>query len=451
MLSYFKKNIKKIFYNLKGRGRLTEKNISDTIEKIKYSLLESDVSLKFINDFITNIKAKNIGKKISLDIQPGEMFIKIIRDELIRLVNFKKNHGINNINKINKKKLLVISLIGIQGSGKTTSVVKLAKYIKKNYKYKVLVSTLDIYRAAAIKQVKDFAEKHNIQFYFPEHYENNIVNIANDIYSYAQNNKYHVLIIDTGGILQNNSYILNKLSNIYNNLHIQESLFVLDSSMGQESYNIVLEFSKQIMITGFFLTKFDIEEKSGAILSASWITKKPIKFVGNGEKIQDITFFNAKKIINNILDMEDSIFSFKEIIKKIDNKSTSNLLKKINTKEDINFYDYLEQIKKMEKANKYKNIINKLPILKKYSNFIDYNNVKYMKSIILSMTDYERKNPIIIKNSLSRKKRIAKGSGNDIIKVNKLVKSFFQFTKISKKFKNINSMNNIIERMKNMG
>ncbi|WP_343187644.1 signal recognition particle protein [Buchnera aphidicola (Periphyllus koelreuteriae)] len=445
MFKNLTKCFSKIINKISNKGRITNENIKQTLREVRISLLEADVSLFIIKKLIKKIKTKCIGNKINKSLTPGQEFIKIVKKELISII------GNNNYKiKFLKKKLSIFLIIGLQGSGKTTSIGKLAYLFQNNYKKKILVVSTDTTRAAAIKQLKIISSQVKIDF-FDSNNQQKPIDIINKAINYANIKKYDVLFIDTAGRMHIDVHLMKEIKNIYNFIKPIETIFVVDSMIGQDSINIIKQFNKLLPITSIFLTKIDSNTRCGIVLSIKYITNIPIKFLGNGEKFNDIIIFNGKQIVSKILGMENTFSLIKSIEKKVDKKYLNKLNKKIKQGNKFNLNDFLKQIYQIKKIGKIKTILNKLPLnnnIKKNILF-QINDKMFIKidSIIKSMTIKERKNPKIIK--YSRKKRIALGSGTNIQDINKLLKQFELMKNIMKKMKNVGIIK-LFKNIKNM-
>ncbi|WP_343188089.1 signal recognition particle protein [Buchnera aphidicola (Ceratoglyphina bambusae)] len=434
------KTLTEKFYNIikkiSNSGIITIENIDSTLREIRRSLLESDVSLKVIQNFINKVKKKAIGKKINKSFTPGQELIKIIKKEMI--LEFGEKPSLINFSVAPPA---IILIVGLQGMGKTTSVAKIANFIKKKYKKKTCVFSLDTNRAAAIEQLKVLSKSSNIDF-LNIHKSKNHIKILNLGLKESKKKMYECVVIDTSGRLHVDKKMMKDLNYIQKISNPIETLLVCDAMIGQDSIKIIKNFNNNIKITGLIITKTDSDARCGIALSAKSITKKPIKFLCNGEKINKIEIFNPNKIVNKILGMGDITSLIEKIEKKIDKEK---LLKKKNNElnEEFNLNIFLKQINRVEKIGGIKKIIKKIPFSyinknEKMSN-INNNLTKDFKIIIQSMTKKERKNPKIIKGS--RKKRISLGSGTSIQKINMLLKQFYNMKKIIKKIKKSGTKN----------
>ncbi|WP_367670694.1 signal recognition particle protein [Sodalis-like secondary symbiont of Drepanosiphum platanoidis] len=434
----------KSFKKIRDYGRLTEKNIKNTLHEIKIALLNADVSIFVIKHLIFCIKKKALGKKINKSFTPGQELIKIVFYELINLMEDCKN----NLNLFHKIPSIIL-VVGLQGVGKTTFVNKLSKFIVKNKKKKVLVVSTDIYRPAAIKQLEILSKNTNIDFFISNNKQNPI-DIIKKAIVFSKKNFYEVLIIDTAGRLHTNNSMMKELSNIYKISKPNETLLVVDGMTGQDAINSTKIFNKYIEITGITLTKMDGDARGGAALSMKYVTNKPIKFISYGEDYSSLEVFNAKKIAKRILDMNDTLSLINDIEKNININKIKLLKNKIKKGNNFSITEFLDQIKQIKNVGNIKKIFKRIPNFKNLyknmnSSLIDDKMIIYAESIINSMTIEERNKPNIIKGS--RKKRIAYGSGLKIQDVNKFLKNFEETKRVMKKIKKIG----IIKIMRNIG
>ncbi|QJC30137.1 signal recognition particle protein [Enterobacteriaceae endosymbiont of Plateumaris sericea] len=452
MFENLRNKLSETLSKISNYGRLTEKNIQETLEKISNNLLEADVALKVVNNLINKIKKDVIGKKINNSFTPGQELLKLVKNNLIKIM------GESNINiNLAIQPPAVILLAGLQGAGKTTSVIKLAYFLKKTYKKKIIVASTDIYRPAAIEQLKILSKQVKID-YFTDDENSSSIEIAQNSLNHAKINFYDILIIDTAGRLHINDNMMKEIKNIHNHINPIETLFVVDSMTGQDAVNSANIFNKILPLTGIFLTKTDGDSRGGAALSIKHITNKPIKFIGTGEKLDKIEIFSPKKIAIRILGMEEELSSIKDIENKINNIENKKLIKKIKEGKEFNISDFLNQIEQINKIgnNGITKIINKMNYpninysINPISNMINTNSniVKETKTIINSMTIKEKLDINII--NYSRKKRISIGSGISIQKINVIFKQYNQFRLISKKMKNNYGMKKIFRKLQNI-
>ncbi|WP_185865161.1 signal recognition particle protein [Blattabacterium cuenoti] len=438
MFKNLQEKINKAFYILKGDNKVTEINISIVLKDIGKALIDSDVNHEIVKNFIKKVRDKSIGKKIFSSLNPKQIIIKSVYDELVQIMG-GKNIGINI-----SKKTSIILICGLQGSGKTSFSSKLAFFLKKKGNNPILVSA-DVYRPAAIDQLNALAKKINIPVFSLKD-NNNVLDIINQSISYATTNNKNIIIIDTAGRLGVDRFMMDEIKNIHNTFHPSETLLVVDSMTGQDGVNTAKIFSKTLNINGCVITKLDGDSKGGVALTISSIIKKPIKFISIGEKIEDIEIFYPDRMANRIIGMGDVVTLVEKVQEQFDEKSTKKIYKKISDNQ-FNFYDFLDQIKRIRKIGNIKNIISMIPgIGNKF--FLDDKIVSFkrIESIILSMTPYERNNPNIFSSAsgISRKKRISKGSGISLKEIDIFLKNFNGMNKI---MKNINptSGNNMIK------
>ncbi|QCI17785.1 signal recognition particle protein [Buchnera aphidicola (Acyrthosiphon lactucae)] len=429
-----------------NKGRLTEENIKDSIREVRKALLESDVTLPVIKKFIENVKEKSIGYQINKSLTPGQEFIKIVKNELIFSMG-EKNNSLN----LSIQPPAVILVVGLQGSGKTTSLAKLGKWIKDKHKKKILIVSTDIYRAAAIKQLQILSQQIEIDF-FKSSDNQTPIEITAEAIKYAKLKLYDVLLIDTAGRLHVDKKMMSEIQEIQNLSKPIETLLIVDSMMGQDAMNMAKIFNNDLLISGIILTKTDGDSRSGIALSMRYITGKPIKFIGTGEKITSLEAFYPERIADRILGMNDIISLIEDIEEKVDQSQIQKLTKKLKKGQSFNLNDFLTQIKQMKKIGGLNYFIEKFSINHQLSNNIsllntDKNTLNKIEAMICSMTPKERIKPIIIKGS--RKRRIALGSGTTIQDVNKLLKNFDDIRRIMKKIKT-NGITKVMRSIKNI-
>ncbi|MGI6325115.1 MAG: signal recognition particle protein [Bacilli bacterium] len=418
------KAIKKI----KGYGYITEDNISDMVREIRLSLLEADVNYQVVKDFTNTIKEKALGEEVKKSLKPGEMFVKILHDELVNLLGGSKEDLI-------VKDFTINMLVGLHGSGKTTTIGKLGNLIRKKYHKKPLLVACDIYRPAAIDQLKQLGKQLDIEVYSED---NNPVNIAKNAIEYAKHNHYDYVLIDTAGRLHIDEPLMDELASINNEINCDEVLLVLDSMMGQDAINVIKGFNNQLPLTGVILTKLDSDTRGGVALSVIYLTNIPIKLVGTGEKLDALTEFDPKRMASRILGMGDILSLVEQAEAVIDQEEAEKTARKFQ-RGNFDLEDFLVQLKQLKKLGPLENIIKMLPGARKLglNNInIDPKQLARIEAIILSMTKAERRNPDIIK--ASRKQRIAKGSGTSVEEVNRLLNQFEQMKKLMKLIKNNN-------------
>ena len=409
---------------IKGYGKITEDNISDMTREIRLALLEADVNYKVVKEFINNVKEKALGEEVKKSLKPAEVFVKIVKDELVNLLGGEKSDLI-----VNNKKTITM-LVGLQGSGKTTTVGKLGNLIRKKYKKKPMFVACDIYRPAAIDQLKQIGKSLNIETFSKD--SNDPVDIIKDALIKADEEKCDYILIDTAGRLHIDDELMDELTNINNNFNIDEILLVVDGMIGQDIINVVTKFNETLPLTGVVITKLDGDVRGGAALSIRHLTNVPIKMIGISEKMDGIQEFDPERMASRILGMGDLMSIVEKVEDTFDEEEAKKSINKMK-KGKFDLEDFLMQLKQIKKLGPLENIIKLLPGAKK----LGLNNIKidpkqmaHIEAIILSMTPKERSNPEIIK--ASRKKRIAQGSGRDVSEVNKLLEQFEQMKKMMK-------------------
>ena len=409
---------------IKGYGKITEDNISDMTREIRLALLEADVNYKVVKEFINNVKEKALGEEVKKSLKPAEVFVKIVKDELVNLLGGEKSDLI-----VNNKKTITM-LVGLQGSGKTTTVGKLGNLIRKKYKKKPMFVACDIYRPAAVDQLKQIGKSLNIETFSKD--SNDPVDIIKDALIKADEEKCDYILIDTAGRLHIDDELMDELTNINNNFNIDEILLVVDGMIGQDIINVVTKFNETLPLTGVVITKLDGDVRGGAALSIRHLTNVPIKMIGISEKMDGIQEFDPERMASRILGMGDLMSIVEKVEDTFDEEEAKKSINKMK-KGKFDLEDFLMQLKQIKKLGPLENIIKLLPGAKK----LGLNNIKidpkqmaHIEAIILSMTPKERSNPEIIK--ASRKKRIAQGSGRDVSEVNKLLEQFEQMKKMMK-------------------
>jgi len=416
-------------HKIKGYGKITEDNISDILRDVRIALLEADVNYKVVKGFINNVKEKALGVTVSTSLKPSEMFLKILKDELIELLGTEPVKLVNN-------SFNVVMLVGLQGSGKTTHVGKLGAWVRKKYKKKPMFIACDIYRPAAIDQLKQIGKQLDIYVYSED--IKDAVSIARNGINYAKENGYDYVFIDTAGRLHIDEALMDELKEINNEVKPDEILLVIDSMIGQDAINVIEGFNNELPLTGTILTKMDGDTKGGVALSVRHLTNIPIKFIGTSEKLDGITEFDTNRMVGRILGEGDLQALIEHAEEVIDEKEAMEAAKKLNSgKFDLD--DFLVQLKAIKKLGPLENMLKLIPGASKMglNNItIDPKQISHIEAIISSMTKKERKNPDIIK--ASRKKRIASGSGRSVEEVNRLLNQFENMKKMMKQFKNGN-------------
>ncbi|EWH11292.1 signal recognition particle protein [Catenovulum agarivorans DS-2] len=432
--------------NITGKGRLTEDNIKETLREVRMALLEADVALPVIKEFINNVKTKSLGIEVSKSLNPGQAFLKIVNAELVSAMG-EANESLN----LATQKPAVIMMAGLQGAGKTTSVGKLAKYLKEREKKKVLVVSADVYRPAAIKQLETLAEDIGVEF-FPSNVEQKPVDIANGAIAHGKLQFFDVVILDTAGRLHVDSDMMDEIKDLHAAVNPIETLFVVDAMTGQDAANTAKAFNEALPLTGVILTKADGDARGGAALSIRNITGKPIKFIGTGEKTDALEPFHPDRIASRILGMGDILSLIEEVEQKVDKDKAMKLAKKVQKGKGFDLEDFRDQLAQMRNMGGMMSLMGKLPGMSQLpDNVKDKVNDKQfvqMEAIINSMTPKERARPDLIKGS--RKKRIAMGSGTQVQDINRLLKQFTQMQKMMKKVSGKGGMSKMMRGMKGM-
>ena len=416
--------LEKAFQILKGYGKITDINVAKTLKEVRRALLAADVNYKIAKEFTDTVKNKALGQNVLTSLKPGQLMIKIVKDELTLLMGSKSSEL--DISK----KLSIILMCGLQGSGKTTFSVKLAKFLKSKSSKKPLLVACDVYRPAAIEQLEVLAKQIDIPV-FKNLDEKNPVIIAKQAINFAKKNKNDLIIIDTAGRLAIDDLMMKEISNIHTAVKPNETLFVVDSMTGQDAVNTAKSFNDLLNFEGVVLTKLDGDTRGGAALSIKYVVDKPIKFIGTGEKIDAIDIFHPDRMADRILGMGDVISLVERAQDQFDLDQARKINKKI-AKNKFGFDDFLSQIKQVQKMGSMKDLVGMIPGANKMigDQEIDDDAFKFIEVIIGSMTPKERTQPDILDQS--RRKRIANGSGRDISEVNQLIKQFDQMSKMIK-------------------
>lgn len=415
---------------IKGYGTLTEENIGDVLREVRLALLEADVNYKVVKEFTNNVKEKALGEEVKKSLKPDEVFLKILKDELLELL------GTDEISIVTKNNPNMLMLVGLQGSGKTTTIGKLANYIRKKYGKKPLLVAADIYRPAAIEQLKTIGKTLNIPVF--EEGKKDPVEIVKDAVKYAKDEGLNYVLVDTAGRLQIDEKLMDELKNINEAVKMDEVLLVLDAMIGQDAINVINGFNEQLPLTGVILTKLDGDTRGGVALSARHLTNVPIKFVGTSEKLDGLELFDAERMTGRILGMGDMMGLIEKAEGIMNEEESLDTFKKMK-KGKYDLEDFLKQFEQMKKLGPLENILKMLPGAKKMGLtdvHIDPKDMARLEAIVLSMTPEERRNPDIIK--ASRKERIAKGCGQNVQAVNKLLTQFEQSKKMMKMMSNGN-------------
>ncbi len=429
MFSRLGDRLKQTFKNLSGRGRLTEDNIQDALRDVRIALLEADVALPIVREFVNRVKERAVGKDVLESLQPGQAVIKVVKDELVELMG-SENDSLN----LSVRPPAVVLVAGLQGAGKTTTIGKLSRYLMEREKKKVMVVSTDIHRPAAIEQLERLAETTGAIF-FPSSTDQNPIDIAKAAKEQAVKVSADVLIIDTAGRLHVDQDLMNEVKRVHEAIDPIETLFVVDSMTGQDAVNSARAFDEMLPLTGVILTKTDGDARGGAALSIRQVTGKPIKFLGTGEAMDAIEAFHPERVASRILGMGDVLTLVEEIERKVDHGKAEKLATKFKKGKGFDLSDFRDQMMEMENMGGLSSLVDKLPgmgnIPDKVLNQVNDKQTKQVVAIINSMTPKERTHPALIKGS--RKKRIAGGSGTQIQDVNRLLKQFAQMQKMMKK------------------
>ena len=433
MFETLNERLEKIVNSIRGKAVISESDLDTTMREIRISLLEADVALSVVKSFVDNIKSNILGKEVLKSIKPDQMIIKLVQDELIKILG-DNNEPLN----IQKNSLTKILFCGLQGSGKTTTVAKIANDIKKNTKKKILLVSVDIYRPAAQEQLKVLANQIDVDFYDSKN-SDSVNNILSESLNFAEKNLVDIILLDTAGRQVIDEAMMKELKDINDFFSPNETLLVADSLTGQDAANIAKSFSNTVNITGSILTRIDGDGRGGAALSIKSITGAPIKFIGTGEKIDQLEAFYPERIANRILGMGDIVSLVEKASENIDQQEAEILAKKM-AKGNFDLEDFAKQLKQMGKMGGVSGIMSMLPGISKAQKLMAENKIsddmiKHQIAIINSMTKKEKSNPDLIK--ASRKIRISKGSGTRVQDVNKLLKQFLQSQKMMKKMKSM--------------
>ena len=417
-------------HKIKGYGKITEDNIGDMMKEIRLALLEADVNYKVVKEFVNNVKEKALGEEVRTSIKPGDLFVKIVKDELTELL------GGDSAPLNTTGNPAILMLVGLQGSGKTTTIGKLSNYLRKKKSKKPLMVACDVYRPAAIDQLKQLGKELNIEVYSEG--KGNPVEISKNAINYAKENGYDYVLIDTAGRLQIDEALMEELENITEAVSPEETLLVIDAMMGQDAINVITGFNDKLKLTGVILTKLDGDTKGGVALSVRHLTNVPIKFIGVSEKLDGLDSFDPERMAGRILGMGDIVSLVEQAEAAIDEKEAEKTAKRMQQGK-FDLEDFLSTLKQIKKLGPLENIIKLIPGAKKMglTNVnIPPKQMAHIEAIILSMTKEERRNPSIIK--ASRKTRIAKGCGLSVSEVNKLLTQFESMKKMMKQMKNGN-------------
>ena len=424
MFDSLSNKLDKAFKILKGQGKITEINVAETLKEVRRALLDADVNFKIAKDFTTRVKEKALGQEVLTSLQPGQLLIKIVKDELTALMG----GGAEGINLASSPSVILMS--GLQGSGKTTFSGKLALHLKKKKSKSPLLVACDVYRPAAIDQLSILGEQIGVPVY-SDLEEKNPVKIAQAAIALAKKDKHDVVIIDTAGRLALDEVLMKEISDIHKSVKPDETLFVVDSMTGQDAVNTAKSFHDTLSFDGVILTKLDGDTRGGAALSIKSIVNKPIKFIGTGEKMEALDVFYPERMADRILGMGDVVSLVERAQDQFDEEQARRINKKI-AKNKFGFDDFLLQIQQVKKMGNMKDLMGMIPGVGKAMKNVDIDDdaFKYIEAIIGSMTPKERSEPTLLNHS--RKNRIAKGAGRKVEEVNQLIKHFNQMSKMMK-------------------
>ncbi|MGB0733219.1 MAG: signal recognition particle protein [Pontibacterium sp.] len=429
-----------------GQAKLTEDNIKATLREVRMALLEADVALPVVKEFVNSVKERAVGTEVTNSLSPGQVFVKIVNEELVKVMG-EANEALN----LAAQPPAVVMMAGLQGAGKTTSVAKLSRYLKDREKKKVLVVSADVYRPAAIKQLETLAGEVGVEF-FPSSADQDPIDIANAAINHARIQHFDVLLVDTAGRLHVDGEMMQEIKRLHAAINPVETLFVVDAMTGQDAANTAKAFNEELALTGVILTKTDGDARGGAALSVRHITGKPIKFLGVGEKVDALEPFHPDRVASRILGMGDVLSLIEEVEQKIDKNKAEKLAKKLKKGKTFDLEDFLVQLQQMNNMGGMMGMMDKLPGMGQMANANQLataeKGMKQMAAIIHSMTPQERRTPDII--SGSRKKRIAAGSGSQVQDVNRVLKQHKQMAKMMKKFSSKGGMAKMMRGMKGM-
>jgi signal recognition particle subunit SRP54 len=416
--------LERSFKILKGQGHITEINVAETLKEVRKALLDADVSYKIAKDFTDQVKQEALGQKILTSVSPGQLMVKIVHDKLTELMGSRQS----DLNIQGKPAVILMS--GLQGSGKTTFSAKLANYLKSKKGRQVLLVACDVYRPAAIEQLKVLGEQIGVEVY-SEPEQKDPVSIARKALQHARDKNYTVVIIDTAGRLAVDEEMMREIAAIKNAVNPQETLFVVDSMTGQDAVNTAKAFNDRLDFDGVVLTKLDGDTRGGAALTIRAVVDKPVKFVGIGEKIDALDVFYPNRMADRILGMGDIVSLVERAQEQFDEEQARQLQKKL-ARDEFNFNDFMTQIRQIKKMGNVKDLMGMIPGMGKALRDVDIddNAFKGIEAIIQSMTPAERDDPKLLNGS--RRKRIAAGSGTDIQEVNRLIKQFYETSKMMK-------------------
>ncbi len=424
MFNSLSEKLDKALHTLKGHGKISEINVAETLKEVRRALLDADVNFKIAKDFTTKVKEKAIGQNVLTTLQPGQLLVKLVKDELTELMG----GDVAGINLSGNPTVILMS--GLQGSGKTTFSGKLANFLKTKKNKKTILVACDVYRPAAINQLHIVGDSIGVEVY-SELGNNNPVEIATNAVKYAKEKGYNVVIVDTAGRLAVDTEMMDEISRVHKAIQPQETLFVVDAMTGQDAVNTAKAFNDILNFDGVILTKLDGDTRGGAAISIKSVVNKPIKFVGTGEKMEAIDIFYPERMAERILGMGDVVSLVERAQEQFDEAEARKLQKKI-AKNEFGFDDFLTQIQQVKKMGNMKDLVGMIPGASKAMKDVEIQDdaFKHIEAIIYSMTPIERSKPTLI--DVKRKARIAKGSGRKVEEVNQLMKQFDQMSKMMK-------------------
>lgn len=447
MLDNLTNRLSGVIKNLRGNARLTESNIQDALREVRMALLEADVALPVVKSFIAQIKERALGQEVMGSLTPGQALVGVVNDELVKLMG-EKNDALN----LAAVPPAIVLMAGLQGAGKTTTVGKLAKLLKETQKKKILVVSADIYRPAAIEQLKLLAEQVGVEW-FPSDSQQQPVEIARAAVDHAKRHFFDVLMVDTAGRLAIDEAMMAEIKAVHAAINPVETLFVVDAMQGQDAVNTAQAFNEALPLTGVILTKMDGDSRGGAALSVRHITGKPIKFIGVGEKVSGLEAFHPDRIASRILGMGDVLSLIEEVQKGIDQDEAAAMAKKLKSGKGFDLEDFKAQMQQMKKMGGMSNLLEKMPgqlgqMAKGIQGAEAEKSMRRIEGIINAMTMEERRKPELLK--ASRKRRIAAGSGVTVQEVNRLLNQFEQTQKMMKQFSAKGGLMKMMRGMKGM-
>ena len=431
MFDNLSERLDKALKKISGKSRITHDNVQDTLREVRKALLEADVALPVVKAFVNDVRKRAVGQEVSRALNPGQQFLKIVESELVQLMG-EANESLN----LAQQPPAIVLMAGLQGAGKTTTVAKLARFLKEKEKKKVMVVSADVYRPAAIKQLETLAAEVDVSF-FPSASDQKPVEIAKAALAQAKKTAVDVLLVDTAGRLHIDDALMAEIQGLHAALNPVETLFVIDAMIGQDAVNTAKAFNEALPLTGVVLTKIDGDARGGAALSVRHVTGKPIKFLGSGEKTEALEAFHPDRIASRILGMGDVLSLIEDVEAKVDKDKAEKLVKKVQKGQKFDLEDLRDQFQQMQNLGGMSSMLEKLPGMGNVAQLAEQANVtkqfKQMEAIINSMTPAERKNPDVLNGS--RKRRITAGSGTQIQDLNRLLKQHKQMAKMMKKMK----------------